>query len=263
MITDFTDFLNENFQFEHDVENEFDDVNELCFNNEIKKIPIVFVTNKNSKAFVDITALKNRTTHSITMTAHRLCISKNFSFTRQQLRDVLAHEMIHVLLAQRNIYKDYGGSHGMYFRSEMNRINKLNIGIKVGLSHDPNIKEIGIRDELIGKENKKTFFIYLQKRTNPSGGEHFNLTPFSNKDSLLEFWNKKIENLQYVLNVSREQKDCTFDVCMGETNLSDVGLHFQVSRIVKTAKLFIIDKSEYEKIKSGSTIYTTKILKND
>lgn len=189
MITIFENFLNESFQFEHDVEREFDDVNFLCFDNEIKKVPIEFVTNKRAKAFVDIIARKNviGNKYVTTMNVVRLCISKNYSFTRQQLRDTLAHEMIHVILAQRNVYKDIGGSHGMYFGVEMRRINKLNVGITVGLAHDPNIKEIGVRDELKGKESKKTYYVYLQKEINPNQKEHYNLTPFQIKKVLSNF----------------------------------------------------------------------------
>lgn len=54
--------------------------------------------------------------------------------------------------------------------------------------------------------------------------------------------------------------ESTFDVCMGFTNLSDVG-HFPISRIMKTAKLFIIDKEKYDKIKENTTIYETKTIK--
>jgi len=49
---------------------------------------------------------------------------------------------------------------------------------------------------------------------------------------------------------------------MGFTNLSDVG-HFPIFRIMKTAKLFIINKEKYDKIKESITIYETKIIKND
>lgn len=264
MITTFEHFLNESFQFEHDVDTEFDKINSSCFNNEIKKVPIEFVTSKKSKAFVDIVAKKtvvgNR--YEVSMRVVRLCISKNYNFTHQQLKDTLAHEMIHVLLAQRNIYKDFGGSHGTYFCKEMYRINKLNVGINVGLAHDTNIKEIGVRDELKGLESNKIYYIYLQNETNIKGKDHYNLTPFSNKQSLIEFWERKTKNLEYVLNKLLDYKYSTFDICMGETKLSDVG-HFPISRMMKTAKLFIIDKDKYEKIKSSTTIYNTQILKND
>ena len=44
MITTFNNFINEsNFQFEHEVEKHFDDINFLCFDNEIQKVPIQFV----------------------------------------------------------------------------------------------------------------------------------------------------------------------------------------------------------------------------
>jgi hypothetical protein len=225
----------------------------LCFNNEIEKIPIEFVTSKQSKMFVDIKVRK--IDHK--MRVVRLCISKNFYFSEQQFKDALTHEMIHVLLAQKNVF-DYGGQHGLYFKQEMRRINNLNIGIKVGLFDDENIKGIGIRDELKGSQSKKTFYIYLQKTIRGDGVKKYNLTPFSKKENLLEFWKIKLDNLEYVLNM-REYKDNKYDVCIGETNLSDID-NFPVSRLVKTARLFVIEEDKYNKIKENTEIYETKSL---
>lgn len=260
MIT-FKDFITEklDFKFEHDVEKEFDIINKMCFNNEIKKIPIEFVTNKRAKMFVDITARKDIINRKYIMTVVRLCISKNFHFNEQQFKDALTHEMIHVLLAQRNIRHDFGGQHGMYFKQEMRRINDLNVGVKVGLFDDENISSIEVRDELKGNESKRVFYVYLQKSTSKNGVERYNLTPFSKKEHLLEFWNKKIDNLDYVIKNLREYNETIFDICMGETKISDVGI-FPISRLVKTAKLFVIDKDKYDTIIKNTTVYETKIL---
>jgi len=113
MITNFTDFLNENFEF--DPYSTFDYINSKCFDNKLKKIPIEFVTNKRAKMFVDGVKITTYKPYSKTMRVDRLCISKNFHFSKQQFIDCLTHEMIHVYFLQNNI-EDFGGQHGVKFK---------------------------------------------------------------------------------------------------------------------------------------------------
>lgn len=262
MITTFDNFLIEaNFQFEHDVERHFDDINFLCFDNEIQKVPIQFVTSKRAKMFVDIIATKNYVERKITMRVVRLCISKNYHFDEQQFRDCLTHEMIHVLLAQRNIYKDPLGQHGIYFQSEMNRINKLNVGIKVGLADDENIASVGVRDELKDKVGNKTRYFLLLKETRPTGRIDFQLSPFLNKVDAIDFWKRIIYHLESNLK-GTYYKDYIYEIHLGETNLIDID-NFPIARMIKTAKHYIINKELYDKILSNSNIYENKTLKND
>lgn len=66
-------------------------------------------------------------------------VSKFMSINEQALKNRLAHEMIHVYWLEKGV--EYG--HDEHFKSEMRRINRMNVGIKVDTTEstqDPNVK---------------------------------------------------------------------------------------------------------------------------
>ena len=168
--------------------------------------------------------------------------------------------MIHVLLGQRQLYKDRGGHHGMYFQSEMYRINKMNVGITIGLKDDENISSVGIRDDLKDKKGK-TVYILLFKEINSLKQERFNVSPFSNKEMAQQFWDR-MTTKEYPYRLKTYQwASSTYECTFGETNLSDVSNKLPISR--KTGHLYVIDDIFFNKILTNTTVYENKTLKND
>lgn len=62
-------------------------------------------------------------------------MSTFYKTTYGLFRDMLAHEMIHVRSVAMDL-PDIGGSHGPLFKMEMERINRMNVGINITPKHE-------------------------------------------------------------------------------------------------------------------------------
>lgn len=123
IITKFTDFINE-YLNTIDLQKEYDELNTLLFNGELKPVPLKWVKTKNSGGHVHSTKVNG------IETINYLAISNFRNRSYEKFRDILAHEMIHVYILQKNI-KEYGGYHGVRFQELMNEINKKGFNVTI------------------------------------------------------------------------------------------------------------------------------------
>ena len=124
----------------------YEELNQLIYNGELPRLTIVVKKMKNAAASVRLTLSGN------TYTPTQLNVSDLWDLDRNTWRGIIAHELVHVYLAHRNI-RDIGGSHGIRFMAELDRINRQYPDIKApryheGVSHplskhySDNIKEM-------------------------------------------------------------------------------------------------------------------------
>ena len=240
----FKDFVNEklDFKFEHDVEKEFDYLNKLLFNSELILPPYSFDVNKNRSAWV-YSEYWNIPNMYKEITLH---FSKNCILTPEQFRNTLAHEMIHLWLYHKNILKDYGGPHGVFFTREMDRINNMNVGIKISPKNDE-ITPFQQRKEL--KSTKDFYVILFTYR------DELLLCPFSVQDECEKFWNIGIESLSKSAKITN--KPITIWMCKNQ--MYEIN-HFTIARTAKNVKQFAIKKDLFDKIIEESEILKKETL---
>lgn len=116
------DFDNINLQ------TEFDKVNAEIFNGQVPRVPLKW--SKRKRALGHVKMRVNRATRELLST--ELWISTFFAVNYQQFRNVLAHEMIHVLINTQDTENIYvSGGHGPNFMREAARINALGLGYNI------------------------------------------------------------------------------------------------------------------------------------
>jgi hypothetical protein len=109
------------------LQREYDNLNKSLFNNELEKYPLKWSNRKGVGGTTVSTGVKNKPS---TWVLKHIEISLYYETTYGDFLNVLAHEMIHVKLTQEKT-SDPSGGHGIFFKSEMNRINQMNKGIKI------------------------------------------------------------------------------------------------------------------------------------
>ena len=129
----FKGYLEEKFDVTTlNLSSEFNKLNKLLFSNEVEKIPM---------SFADLGRRKLGQVLIMNLTGiHKpvgLKMSNSLFTSLKLFIDVLAHEMIHILVAQRNLKHFLDTKeilpkekhHGKSFNAEMKRINRMNSGI--------------------------------------------------------------------------------------------------------------------------------------
>ena len=129
----FKGYLEEKFDVTTlNLSSEFNKLNKLLFSNEVEKIPM---------SFADLERRKLGQVLIMNLTGiHKpvgLKMSNSLFTSLKLFIDVLAHEMIHILVAQRNLKHFLDTKeilpkekhHGKSFNAEMKRINRMNSGI--------------------------------------------------------------------------------------------------------------------------------------
>jgi hypothetical protein len=238
-ILKFSDFLNEknDFKFEHDIEKQFNYLNKLLFNNELKMPIYSFNMNKNRSAWVSFNIIRNKYGTAIDITNIVLHFSKNYIFTPEQFMNTLAHEMIHLYQFHKKILNDRGGDHGLFFTHEMDRINMMNVNIKITPTNDA-IEPSQQRKDL--KKEKDFYVIFFNYRS------EFILCPFSVKEECEKFWVAAVKSL------SIASKPIT--LYMGKTNMYELN-HYTIARTAKNVKQFVISKEMFDKLIKETELY--------
>lgn len=108
---------------EIDLREEFDKLNALLFDNKVQPVHLKWDNRKSSHGHVKAT--RERGTNEFQV--QYLSMSQFLSVPYKIFKSTLAHEMIHVYLFQKGI----NDGHGYKFKSEMMRINHLNLGFNV------------------------------------------------------------------------------------------------------------------------------------
>jgi hypothetical protein len=147
-----------------DLQKEYNFYNKLCFDNKLQNVPLEWNMNKGKLGFVMARGNKFNLASYIVL---KLSISLFNQIDYKSFVDTLVHEMIHVYIITNHI-KDTG-SHGIVFHREMDRINRMNLGITITITGDTSGFEIS--DTIRAKE----FVVVLNyKDTKPSGITIFN-----------------------------------------------------------------------------------------
>lgn len=100
----------------------YDRFNELCFGGALPRVPIVLT---NARTFLGKTEYKVRRNflgRVVGCSDMRLKLSTAYELSREEMEDVIIHEMIHCSIACRNIHDT--SAHGEVFRLMMARINE-------------------------------------------------------------------------------------------------------------------------------------------
>jgi predicted SprT family Zn-dependent metalloprotease len=143
MIIKFKDFLFEKMDIRNDIDlqKEYDDINKRCFNNELENVPLVWIKSKKVGGRTHATYYPVLKTYKV----DRIEISYFYELDYDKLKNILAHEMIHTYMFQKNI-KEYGGSHGIRFKEWMEKLNKMEFNINI--SDDAEFFKISNENEL-------------------------------------------------------------------------------------------------------------------
>lgn len=149
------DQLNESIWSKIDLQKEFDDINKIAFDGELKSIPLKWVHTKGSSGKLatqsKVKVINGRKVGpSYDETPKYIAISTYYEKSYEEFRNVLAHEMIHLWITQHKIQDN--GHHGFKFQDKMAEVNKhgFNVTLKddvagVELSDkNPVKKELGV-----------------------------------------------------------------------------------------------------------------------
>ena len=172
----------------YDLNKEFTELNSLLFSNKITPVTVKWVY---AKRFCGRVYLDKR----------GIGISSFYEKTDEQYRNVLAHEMIHMLLMQQNLFD----GHDLNFKLHMKRINDMNIGIKISVSgsKEPNYIQRG------SPTLRVPMYVMLHEYTN-----NINLISVLKNCNLKDF--KKYANKvkrQKVLNSKKDLKSIKLIEC--------------------------------------------------
>lgn len=108
------------------LQQEFNKVNAELFDNKVPVVPLKWSRRKTALGHVKNQVIKQ----TMTLLSMELWMSTFFSVTYKQFRDVMAHEMIHVLINDRDTRNVYD-PHGWQFMREAERINGMGLGFNI------------------------------------------------------------------------------------------------------------------------------------
>ncbi len=103
------------------IEDTFSHFNELCFEGALPPIPIILTKASSFLGKVEYRRERNLLGRKTSNKDFRMKISTSFNLERDELQDVVLHEMIHYYIAWRGI-KD-NSTHGNVFREMMEHLN--------------------------------------------------------------------------------------------------------------------------------------------
>ena len=114
-----------------DLQNEYDKLNNLLFDNKLPKIPLKWAKTKRKLGYVKVKY------HNFSIKGLTLYISTFYKITYQQFLDTLAHEMIHIYQIYvsddpyRMLHNMFYDPHGQDFVEQANRINNMGLGFHI------------------------------------------------------------------------------------------------------------------------------------
>lgn len=153
-ITEFKQFINEQYidLKSYNFKSLFNTINKECFNNSLEYIPIKIVKSKTFSGQYSCTIY--RSTGKIENEIIK--ISNTFLFDENKLKNILCHELIHAFVAQN--YPKEKEHHGYNFKTNMYRINKLNLGYNITLTDD---EPTELNTKVLNKTKEKLFIISI------------------------------------------------------------------------------------------------------
>jgi len=156
--------------------NEYNELNQQLFNNDLPKINLLWGNRKTSLGHVSAMI------HRITREAEikNLTISKFFKITYQIFKDTLAHEMIHIKLINSREH-NRNDAHGRPFLREARRINDMGLGFNISISNEDHFKIRGngktktVIAIMLNIDNKEYFLVTTPKTFAADGAQLFRI----------------------------------------------------------------------------------------
>jgi predicted SprT family Zn-dependent metalloprotease len=246
MIFKFKEFILEKLDIRNDIDlqKEFDDINNRCFNNELPKISLVWV--KSKKVGGRTTSKYNPNIKSYQV--EKIEISYFFEMDYDRFKNILAHEMVHAYIYEKNI-KEYGGSHGIHFKEWMRKLN--NMGFNIDIKDDAT--DLKITDE---NDLSKTMVVFLEKEEKRDKTFEYGLTLFQEN-----FVTDEIK--ERILNAFRRTNTYTHKkLYLTFIKSKDARLkRYKIKRSLSTFSVFTITEKFYnELMEQGDIFYDTVLI---
>ncbi|MFA5071222.1 MAG: SprT-like domain-containing protein [Candidatus Pacearchaeota archaeon] len=213
----------------------FDEMNAKYFNNTVPKVPVGIARSSKQLGIARASVWwKIRNVSIEKMTPKEIEISKNYKFDLELLTRIMVHEMIHILLFSREIWKDTGdrGGHGSNFKAEIQRIKGL--GLNVPLSEELNTEAL---EHNLKKVSER--LVFLRKR-------------MDNTCSIVVLdknYGSQFPDLRYFAKTFLFAEDW-IELNIGYSTHPDLAPYPKV-RTTKGLKMFKITLEEYEKFKAS------------
>ena len=165
---------------------EYNKVNRECFNNQLPNVPLIWTRTKSPLGRVK--SVRYRLTGEKKII--NLGISTFYEMTYKLFKSVMAHEMIHVKLIVNNdpVHEDLRIQHGSSFKSEMNRINNLNLGYNIEIR---STAEIPVSDSV--KTKDLIVIIFLDNRNDYTISVTTPKVYKNSIESILEFFSDNVK----------------------------------------------------------------------
>ena len=135
------------------LQQEFNKINAEIFNNNVPVVPLKW--SKRKTALGHVRSRVNRATREIISV--ELWISTFFAVTHQQFKNVMAHEMIHVLLNDEDMLNMYD-PHGFEFMKQANRINEMGLGYNITKT---NGEDLAVSDKTLERTANKPRIVII------------------------------------------------------------------------------------------------------
>ena len=200
----------------------FDKINKECFNNELKRCPIILKSLKNVggnygyKYEIKNINYYRREKSSIPLTYDdKITISTFLHWTEQKLKNVLCHEMLHYYVSTN--WNPKSGHDGHWYNG-MNRINALNIGYTI-TQNDDDITDINTN---VVKPLSKEIFFFTGKYQNGIFWATYDYdTALNNKEAIIKSINNfKLTSVKFYTTKSIISKKFTKFTKIGKFNIS-------------------------------------------
>jgi len=118
----------------------FDEINSKVFNGELPKVPILLRPLRTSTGYASAT--RNRMTGKVT--PDKIVISNYFKRNEDEMKGILAHEMIHLFHFTEGLFLSNKSSHGIHFDAKAKHAEKI-LGIKIPKTDIPSEIELSYR----------------------------------------------------------------------------------------------------------------------
>jgi len=178
-----------------DLEHEFNKLNKLLFNDELKMVPLSWSTRKGNHGHVSYRFSRWDGTVEV---IHGLFMSKFFKIPYKMFKDTLAHEMIHVKNLQdamrTKARRRKSDAHGYEFMKEADRINSMGLGFKVTVTGEG---KFDVADDIKGKN---VYFAIIKLDGQKSGDFIAVMVPKAfteRKETIERIFNNLIKSRKY------------------------------------------------------------------
>jgi predicted SprT family Zn-dependent metalloprotease len=217
---------------------DFDYLNELLFDNQVKEVPIDYF---NSKTKAGLMIMKNGEIS--------IKITKFFELSKQQRLSILAHEMIHALMVQNGI-KD-NNDHGRTFMKIVDELNKKQDEFVISKSEM-------LSDFKPTSKNKKEVGAIVFKMNDDLGAVFVNKEIINDRKLLNDFCDQMKQYVKHPMNVFKKDKNLILEFWKSDDPYLS---KFKIKRTLNLRSLELngISANDLKTIETGKKLFECKI----